>query len=186
MRNLHGAVTVPVMSIDTLVTDLAFVDNAMDDPDRLAVVRRIVKAQWPIPEAQALLTELAADRDVPFAAATLLDGSEQHFLATNGGPLQSCSRDASHCQYVIASGTFLAICDTASSPLWRRTTRRRINGKPLQAYLGVPLRVHGQVLGAVCLVDTKPRPEWTSDDQYEAYRTARRISEHLERVVPAA
>lgn len=168
------------MSPQPFVADAALVDAALDDPTRLAVVQRILGHGWPSTAVQDCLVGLAEEVGVPFTAATLLDGSEQHFLATNGGPIESCSRDSSHCQYVIASGTFLAINDMGVDPVWRRLLRVAVRGRPIQAYLGVPLKVHGQVLGAVCCVDTSPREEWSTDDQYATYRVARQVSAVLE------
>lgn len=166
--------------IEALAGGMEFVEKAVNDPARLAVVTRIIKsAGWPSQQVQTVLTALADDLECQFSAATLIDGSHQHFLATNNGPLEACSRDASHCQYVIATGSFLAINSADASPLWRRLARLGIGGKPLQAYLGAPLRVEKQVLGAVCVVDTEPR-EWTSEDQYAVYAASRKVAGILE------
>lgn len=157
------------------------VEEALLNVQRLLVVDRIVRKQWPVPEVQEMLVDLAAYVDAPFAAATMLDGTTQHFLATNGGPMETCSRDTSHCQYVITTGTFLAIHDAATEVPWKQRARNIILGKRLQAYLGVPLKVDGQVIGAVCVVDTEAH-EWTPDEQFETYRVARKVSEILERL----
>lgn len=168
------------MDTIALLSDGAdIVDRALDEPTRLDTVKRIIARQWPSTEIQGMLVSLAAELDAPFSAVTLLDGSEQHYLVTNGGPMESCSRDMSYCQYVIATGEFLAVSDAARQNPWKRLHRLPIGRKPLQSYLGSPLRVDGQVLGATCVIDVRPRT-WTSDEQYEVYRVGRKVAETLE------
>lgn len=176
----HGRYRRSVDAAELAALDPASVDATLDDPGRLSVTQRVIAVQWPRPELQTMLDELAGVVRVPFTAATLLDGSEQHFLATNGGPVASCSRETSHCQYVIATGRFLAIADTQASPLWSRLHRQMLGRKPLQAYLGFPLRVLDQTIGAVCAVDVV-RHDWSTDDQFAVYDTARRAGLLLER-----
>lgn len=159
--------------------DFDQVDARLNAPERLEAVTEILERR-PLPDSVREEIEALAHRlDTPFAAATVLDDRYQHFIATNSGPFESCERDNSHCQYVISTGIPLAINNTQESSLWRRLYRIAVDGVPLQAYLGSPLKYNDQVLGAICVVDFKPRI-WTAEDHYQVSETARRVSEILE------
>ncbi len=57
--------------------------------------------------------------------------------------------------------TPLVIPDTAADPVWR--TMPTVQTLRVAAYVGVPLVVDGQTVGAFCAIDTRPHP-WTADE----------------------
>ena len=172
--------------IDLLHRTLKQVEDVLDSPSRLHAVKRTLEQPVP-PLVFVLIRTLAADLNVPFAAVTVLDEKYQHFLATSmedDGP-KSCDREDSHCQYVIGTGQMLAINNTASHAFWKRVWRNVISGEErLQAYLGVPLKDEsGEVLGAVCVVDTKPR-NWSAEEHYSLYETSNMVTRVLSGATP--
>ncbi len=162
----------------------AGVERRLRDAGRLAVVERVMALEpRPLPELSAILRELSEEVRVPFAAATLLDDRDQRFLATAGVPagmeLPVDPVEGSHCQYVIASGSFLCVSDARVDPMWRRLTRVMVGGAPLVAYAGFPLRVSGELMGSVCVVDMVPR-SWSPDELFAVYGAARRAGDVLD------
>lgn len=156
--------------------DFEALDRALDDPSRVDAARRTLNR--PLPAGVELVTRELADRvGVPYAAVTVLDDRHQHVLAATDGP-DECSRDSSHCQYVVGTGKLLAINNTEADSMWRRLARNLICGAPLQAYLGVPLQSEQQPIGAVCVVDVKPR-EWTAEDHLAVTRASQRVAKLL-------
>lgn len=169
--------------IDLLHRTMQQVEDALDSPTRIAAARRTLERPVP-PLVVVLIRTLAADLNVPFAAATVLDEKYQHFLASSAD-IEACDREDSHCQYVIGTGRMLAINNTKEHSFWKRAWRLAIpGGENLQAYLGVPLKDEaGEILGSVCVVDIKPRV-WTAEEHYALYETStlitRLISEPVE------
>lgn len=153
------------------------VESALDSPSRINSVKRTLERPVP-PLVHVLIRTLAADLDVPFAAATVLDEELQHFLSSSE-EVAACDRDNSKCQFVIGSGDMVAINNVKGHSFWRKTKDALISNKPLQAYLGVPLKdADGEILGAVCVVDTKPRV-WTAEEHYALYECSTLITRLL-------
>lgn len=158
------------------------VDRQLDDAARLRAVQLVLATDLP-PEVEQVTHDLADEVGVPYAAVTVLDARDQHVVAATAGP-SSCARESSHCQYVVGTGSVLAINNTEASSLWRRLRRNLVGGMPLQAYLGVPLLVGRpgaqEVIGAVCVVDVEPRV-WTAPDHLAVTVAARKVARLLDR-----
>lgn len=164
--------------MDLLHKTFEQVEGVLDSPSRLSSVKKTLERPVP-PLVHVLIRTLAADLDVPFAAATVLDEELQHFLSTSEGDVEACSRDSSKCQFVIGSGMMVAINNVERHSIFRRMLRNVMGSVTLQAYLGVPLKDEkGEVLGAVCVVDTKPRV-WTAEEHYALYETSEMITRLL-------
>ena len=68
----------------------------------------------------------------------------------------------SFCQHVVTSGEALIVENAPEHPVV--CDNRAVTELGVAAYLGVPLTTpSGQVLGSLCVVDTKPR-QWSKDD----------------------
>lgn len=154
-------------------------EAALDNPKRLSAVQRLTESALPINQIQAVLKELATKIDVRLTAATYLDNNTLYFIATSEGAADGIPRETSHCQYVIGTGRYLCITDVNSDPMWKRLARAMVNNKPLNAYLGFPLKYQGETVGAVCAVDERTR-NWTTDDQYEVLHASKAVAKLLE------
>lgn len=153
-------------------------EGRLNDPLRLSVAKEVLATAVP-DTARVLMDSLARELGVVMAAVTVIDEHKQHVLTSSHGAVDSCLREDSKCQYVIGSGHMVAV-NNVSGSWWRRVSNYMLpNGEPLQAYLGVPLRIRGQVLGAVCVVDDKPRT-WTAQEHYRVVEVARLIMAILE------
>jgi formate hydrogenlyase transcriptional activator len=146
----------------------------LDDPTRLAALKRTSLLDTPSEEAFDRLTRLAAFvLRAPVAIVTLLDG-EQAFLKSCFGvpePLASERRTPvshSFCRLAVESGAPCCVSDGRQDPRVRDNALVTTLG--LVAYAGVPLTTsEGFNLGTLCVLDSAPR-DWTPGEM-EALRT---------------
>ncbi|MEW4567643.1 sensor domain-containing diguanylate cyclase [Tautonia sp. JC769] len=138
------------------------------DPARLDALRKTHLLDGPPEIAFDRLTHLAQRiLHAPVALISLVDDRRQFFKSAQGLPEPWASRretplSHSFCQHVVRSAGPLVIQDARIHPLVHQNLAIRDLG--VIAYLGAPLATSaGQVLGAFCVIDGKPR-HWGSDD----------------------
>lgn len=137
------------------------------DRDRLLALRRSRLLDSRQEEAFDRLTRRAClVIGVPVALVSLVDGDRQFFKSARGlrEPYASARQTAlshSFCRYVVAGQRPLVVSDAravsglADSPA--------ITDLDVVGYAGVPLRAHGFVLGAFCVIDARAH-EWSDED----------------------
>jgi len=113
----------------------------------------------PDPELQCIVE--AAVSGTGFSSAMISLGARNAILfrAHVGLPPEldaagSIERSISYCRLVLESDAPVFIGDAAARPDLPQELVERYG---LRAYAGVPLRLQGRVLGALCVLDTKPR-----------------------------
>jgi PAS domain S-box-containing protein len=137
------------------------------DPGRLAALQQTNLLDTAAEEAFDRLARLAARLlDAPIALVTLVDADRLFLKACLGLPEPWASArqlPLSHslCQRLLATGQPLVIGDVGADPLARGN--QAVVELGVAAYLGIPLRFGGQVLGSLCVADRQPRA-WTDDD----------------------
>ena len=105
--------------------------------------------------------------DVPTALVSLLDGDRQWFKARVGFEEGQTDLDRSVCRHVVAAGDTLVIPDLAADP--RTRDNPLVVGAPwIRFYAGAPLVTRFGIVGALCVIDTVPRPAGLTDRQREA------------------
>jgi signal transduction histidine kinase len=136
-------------------------------PSRLAVLRGLGILDSPEEESFDRISRLAARLlKAPVALVSLIDANRQYFKSAVGlvEPWQSSREtplESSFCKYVVKDGAPLAINDARTNPAHRGNPA--IGTLGVVAYLGCPLVYRGEVLGALCIIDNKPR-EWSEED----------------------
>ncbi|GIN05260.1 ATP-binding protein [Planomonospora venezuelensis] len=107
-------------------------------------------ARW-LQTSVAMVSLITADRQVVVSAAGPADPwTVQH------SPLSQ-----SLCQNIVATGTPLIVPDARADERWRDVVT--VGGGQLLSYAGMPLHTEGdQVLGAVCVIDDRPR-QWSAE-----------------------
>lgn len=115
------------------------------------------------------ITLLARDTlGVPISLITLLDRDRQVFISSQGlgDPWRTMGETPlshSFCQHVVRMREPLIVPDARCSPLV--ALNPAINDIGVVAYLGVPLTLGcGTTVGALCVIDGKPRA-WTENDE---------------------
>ncbi len=144
------------------------VSSAVADPQRLATLRRLVLLDSGASETFDRLARLAARTlRAPVGLLTLVDADRQYFKAAFGlpEPLASTRETPlaySICQYAIALGAPLVVCDTGVEH-WL-DDNLAVTEFGIKAYAGVPLVCGGEhAVGTLCVLDVVPR-QWTTED----------------------
>jgi GAF domain-containing protein len=144
------------------------VATVVGDPARLAALRRLVLLDTGPSEPFDRIVRLTARvLDAPIALITLVDADRQYFKASFGlaEPLASARQTAlpsSICQYTVAAGARLVVCDTRVEH-WL-DDNPAVAELGVRAYAGVPLMTPDcHAVGAICVIDLKPR-EWTDGE----------------------
>jgi signal transduction histidine kinase len=140
--------------------------NPVTNPERLAAVRATGLLDSDVEEVFDRLTKLAVRLlRIPAAFISLVGADRDFYKSTCGfgEPLASARElnGPTFCHYTIQRPTPLVIPDTAADPVYRNVPTVRSLG--VAAYVGVPLIVGGQAIGAFCAIDLKPRA-WTADE----------------------
>ncbi len=135
-------------------------------PARLAALRATGLLDSPREEAFDRLTRLATRfLNVPAAFISLVDERRDFYLSASGfgEPLASARElnGVTFCHYTIRSAAPLVIPDTAGDPLYR--TVPTVTSPGVAAYVGIPMVVHGEAIGAMCVIDSAPH-SWSAAD----------------------
>lgn len=163
---------------DSLHRTLADIESRLADPKRLHAVAATLERPVP-PMVDVIIRAVAADLDATFAAVTVLDDAYQHFLSTNMGAMPSCEVKTGGCQYVIGTGSVVALNSTTDSGWVGRLMAKWKIPANSSAYLGVPLKnLDDEVLGAVCVIDERPRV-WTAPEHYAVHEASVLIAKIL-------
>lgn len=147
------------------------VPRPLDDLARLGALDALKVLDTP-PEQSfddivRLATRLCA---TPVALVSLVTSERQWFKARVGFPSCETDLDRSVCRYVLAEPDLLIVPDLTADP--RTSANPLVTGEPrIRFYAGAPLRLSdGQVVGALCVIDTEPRPEGLTQEQGDDLR----------------
>ena len=146
--------------------DAPDLESVLSDPLRLTAVQATELLDSAREEQFDRLTRLAARfLHVPSAFFSLVDRDRDFYKAAVGFPEPLATtrelRGRTFCHYTVQGTRPLVIDDTAAHPVYREVPTVRTLG--VAAYLGVPLVVDGQAIGALCVIDIVPRA-WTRQE----------------------
>ena len=108
----------------------------------------------------AAITSFAAQLcNAPFAFVSVVERDTQRFLAREGSELRGTPRKQSFCAHTMARGEKMVVTDATQDA--RFADNELVIGEPhVRFYAGAPLiSPEGAPLGALCVIDDKPRPE---------------------------
>lgn len=154
------------MSPEVAEKSYSAIRRVVRDPERLAAVRVTELLHSRSEVFFDRLTRIAAEVARAPAAFLSLVGAEFDFYKSSYGFDEelTASRQISgvtFCHYALVSEGPLVIEDTRRHSIFRSVpTVETLN---VGAYLGVPLTVDDQPVGAFCVIDHRPRP-WTEAD----------------------
>ena len=127
---------------------------------RLRTLRRYEVLDTP-PEAafDALTRAAAAACAAPMSTVSLVDAARQWFKSAVGLELTETPRSVSFCDHAMRGADILVVRDTHFDPRFRDNPL--VTGPPhLRFYAGAAIRApDGSPLGALCVLDTAPRPD---------------------------
>jgi PAS domain S-box-containing protein len=129
-----------------------------DEGARLTVLAEHDPGDTAADEALDALTSLAADIcDAPICLVSLVEAEQQRFIAGTGLTTTQTSRDISFCQHAMVQPDIMVVPDARADS--RYAQNPLVTGEPfIRFYAGAPLRsAEGAPLGALCVIDRKPR-----------------------------
>ena len=132
------------------------------------------------PELQLIVEEAARLTQSPISLVSLLLDRTQLFRAHHGLPkelavAQATDRAVSFCQYVVRDSHPLEVND---APTDERVPQELVSRYGIKAYLGTPVRLGGQTVGSLCVIDTIPRA-FSEQEHAQLQHLAVRASERL-------
>jgi GAF domain-containing protein len=108
-------------------------------------------------EAVTRLVEIAkALFDTPMGAATMIDEGKQWFYSRVGLDARETPRDVAFCNYPIYYGQLFEVTDATQDERFS-SNDLVIGPMHLRYYCGAPIFFEGTPLGALCMLDVKPR-----------------------------
>lgn len=129
-------------------------DSLQDDPELAAIVK--------------FATKLC---DAPLALVTVVEADRQLFLATEGTEERETPRSTSFCAHAMLGTEPMVVPDASKDP--RFADFALVTGpENIRFYAGAPLLAKdGTPIGALCVIDTVPRPEGLNAFQREGLET---------------
>jgi PAS domain S-box-containing protein len=97
--------------------------------------------------------------DAPVALVSIVEAERQRFIARSGFDARETPRSQSFCAHAMLGTETMIVPDATAHPLF--ADNELVTGPPhVRFYAGAPLvTTKGVPLGALCVIDTKPRPE---------------------------
>jgi diguanylate cyclase (GGDEF)-like protein len=133
------------------------------DPARLATVRRTGLLDAGLQESLQRYTRLAAKlTGSPISTVSVIDADRQYFSGAFGTEVEQTPLESSYCKHPVADGVQLCVEDSLSDEIL--AANGATLGMGIRAYLGSPFTAGGSRIGALCVIDQRPRA-WTDDDR---------------------
>lgn len=152
-----------------------------DEPERLkALAQYGLSAERPLPSLDPVVQIAVRAFDVPAAAVNMIGRDEVFFAASAGIGECDMSRDVSFCAHAITQDDVLVVEDARLDA--RFHDNPLVTGSAqLRFYAGVPVRSpDGHALGALCIIDSKPRSSFSREDRGRLKEMAKLVSDRLE------
>ncbi len=134
----------------------------------------------PLPSLDPVVQIAARMFDMPVSAVNMIGHEHVFFAASIGVGAVDMSRRVSFCAHAITQDEVLVVPDAARDP--RFFDNPLVAANPhVRFYAGVPLRSpDGFPLGALCIIDVKPHPEFSAEDRQRLRELASMASDRLE------
>jgi len=119
------------------------------------------------PELTAIVQFASRLCEAPMALVSLVEKERQRFLARKGLDERETPRSSSFCAHAMELGGMMEVNDALLDPRFR--TNPLVTGEPgIRFYAGYSLvSDSGMPLGALCIIDSKPRPRGLTGFQRE-------------------
>jgi two-component system, sensor histidine kinase and response regulator len=152
-----------------------------DDVRRVQSLARYAILDSPREECFDRITRLTASLFLaPIALISLVDESRVWFKSAVGITVHETSRDASFSSWTIQSAEVLVICNAAEDPRFR-DSEITTGDTNFRFYAGAPLITpDGFIVGALALIDTSPRPEFTLEQRSNLAGMASLVVDQME------
>lgn len=152
-----------------------------DEPERLeALAQYGLSSDQPLPSLDPIVQIAAHAFDAPAAAVNMIGREEVFFAASIGIGDCDMRRDVSFCAHAITQDDVLVVEDARLDARFHDNPLVTGNAQ-IRFYAGVPVRSpDGHALGALCIVDSKPRAIFSREDRARLKDMAKLVSDRLE------
>ncbi len=131
--------------------------------------------QSPDPVLDGLVRSAAAITGCPISAISLVDRERQWFLSRTGVDASETPRDVAFCAHAILDDALFEVQDATLDTRFHDNPLV-VGGPGVRFYAGAPIKVEGQNVGALCVIDHSPRT--MSGDQRRLLRDIANAVEH--------
>lgn len=137
-----------------------------DEELRLEALRRYEILDSAPEEAFERITSLAKRLfGVPIVLISLVDTNRQWFKSCIGLDTKTTTREVSFCAHAILRDEVMIVPDATLDPRFAQNPDV-LGGPGIRFYAGAPLRTaEGAALGTLCIIDRKPRPPLSDEEQ---------------------
>ena len=136
------------------------------EPSRLRALSRLeLLDSPPDPELDRLTAVTAASLGMPICLITLVDRDRIWFKSKVGFDLAEAPRHGSLCTHVVDDGHALLCPDLSQDSRFSHHPLVRRSQGGLRFYAGTPLWFNDQAVGTLCVMDTRPRPDFDAARQ---------------------
>ena len=156
--------------------------NLLRERARARAVERLgVPAAPTEPDFDRFVEQAAGAFAAPICLLTLIDTNTMWVKACSGFHLRCLPRRHSFCTHALDRDEPLEVCDALADRRFRGLSP--VTGEPhIRYYIGAPLRLAGGTdVGALCVIDTRPRPPASPDQRAYLVGLARQATHALER-----
>ncbi|HJP68536.1 MAG TPA: EAL domain-containing protein, partial [Sphingomicrobium sp.] len=139
-----------------------------------------MSSERPLPSLDPVVKIAAEMFDAPAAAMNMIGREEVFFAASTGIGECDMRRDVSFCAHAITQDDILVVEDARLDVRFHDNPLVTGPAK-LRFYAGVPVRSpDGHALGALCIIDAKPRSSFSKEDRARLKEIAKLASDKLE------
>jgi len=148
--------------------------------ERLRALEEYCPLHTPDPDIDRIIEIAARICGTPAAAFSLVGRSRVYLKSRHGIAQREFPRQGTFCEYAIEKGALFCVLDAHLDP--RFATLPIVTGAPhVRFYAGIPLQSpSGHNIGAVCLLDVKPWPEFAPGDRKALEDVAALVMSRLE------
>ena len=160
------------------------IDALGDSSSRLDLFTKELLAEANDSELQEIVKKAAIELNSPIALVSLVLDQVQFFKAHIGLPpvLESARgthRDVSFCQFVVRDGKTFEVTDAPNDP---RVPQHVVKEYNIKSYLGVPIILKENVMGSLCVLDTKKRG-FSKNEHQSLNSLAQLVNKRLEALI---
>jgi len=149
-----------------------------DEESRLQVLRELGILDSESDDWLDRITAYCCSRfRVPISLVSLVDEDRQWFMSCRGLPVKETPRSVSFCGHAVADDSMLVVADASADS--RFSDNPLVSNDPrIRFYAGSPIRVKGQPIGTLCIIDQGVRG-LTTEDAAELSEIADAVSWYL-------
>jgi diguanylate cyclase (GGDEF)-like protein/PAS domain S-box-containing protein len=167
--------------VPMLITNDSHLPFAPKENDRLRALEEYAVFDTPPDVDLDRLVELAARMyGTPVAALSLVGKERLYFKSRFGMQATGIGREGSFCSFAIQNDGLFLVSDTCTDD--RFASHPLVTDDPkIRFYAGIPLTApSGLKIGTLCILDTKPWPNFTDDDRKNLEDVADLVMNRLE------